>query len=69
MNYEIFLYEKVNRAGVITLNRPRYYNALSSQVGVDLRSALEAVANDAAIAAVIITGGDKFFRQVLIFEK
>jgi enoyl-CoA hydratase len=47
---------------IITVNRPDKLNALNAETVNELRTALEQVAADAAIRAVIITGaGDKSF--------
>ncbi len=46
---------------VLTLSRPEVRNALSRALRSDLRAALEASADDAAVRAVVVTGaGDAF---------
>jgi len=46
---------------LIRLNRPEARNALTSALLEELATALEAIAADDAIGAVVITGGDKVF--------
>ena len=63
MSYRHILFE-VDQAGValITVNRPEKLNALSGEVIVELRTAFEWSANEAAVRAMIVTGaGDKAF--------
>ncbi|OJX81825.1 enoyl-CoA hydratase-related protein [Magnetospirillum sp. 64-120] len=45
----------------LTLNRPESRNALRSQTLAEIASALEAAEADAAIRAVVLTGGPKVF--------
>jgi len=63
MSYRHILFE-VDQAGValITVNRPEKLNALSGEVIVELRTAFEWSASEAAVRAMIVTGaGDKAF--------
>jgi 2-(1,2-epoxy-1,2-dihydrophenyl)acetyl-CoA isomerase len=48
-------------AAVIELNRPESMNAWDVQFGLDLRAAVEAVAADEAVRAVMITGAGRAF--------
>ncbi len=62
MSYETILYEKKDKVGIITLNRPDALNALNSQVFSDLYAVITEVENDNEVNAVIITGsGEKAF--------
>jgi 2-(1,2-epoxy-1,2-dihydrophenyl)acetyl-CoA isomerase len=45
----------------LTLNRPEVYNALTSSVRRELRAELDAVAADASVRAVILTGAGRAF--------
>ena len=45
----------------VTLNRPSARNALTRQVVRSVTAALESVANDAGVRAVVITGGGGHF--------
>ncbi|KIW66517.1 hypothetical protein PV04_05845 [Phialophora macrospora] len=47
--------------GLITLNRPRALNALSSALFVELNDALKKYEEDTDIGAIVITGSDKAF--------
>jgi enoyl-CoA hydratase len=61
VSYENILVEKRNRVGVITLNRPSVRNALNTQLMRELLAALESLAGDNEVGAVVLTGGPKFF--------
>jgi len=45
----------------LTLNRPRQYNALSAALMSELQSALDAIAEDGSVRAVIIEGAGRGF--------
>ena len=49
------------KVAVITLNRPKQLNALSSQLMRELGSALQAFDADTAIGCIIVTGSEKAF--------
>lgn len=49
------------RVGILTVTRPEALNALNSQVLKDLDAAIDAVEEDAAIDAVILTGDGRSF--------
>ncbi|MDX2225325.1 MAG: enoyl-CoA hydratase [Rhodospirillaceae bacterium] len=61
MAYENILVETRGPVGLITLNRPKALNALSSPLIKDLGDALDAFENDASVRAVVLTGSDKAF--------
>ncbi len=62
MEYKTLLYEKADRIGTITLNRPKAMNALNSDVLSDLSGVIDEIAADDDVKVVIITGGnEKFF--------
>ena len=48
-------------AATITLNRPDKLNAWNLQLGVDLRAAVEDIAADQSVRAVLITGAGRAF--------
>jgi 2-(1,2-epoxy-1,2-dihydrophenyl)acetyl-CoA isomerase len=48
-------------AARITLNRPEALNAWNRQLGLDLREAVDAVAADESVRAVLITGAGRAF--------
>lgn len=61
MTYETLNYEKENQLGIITLNRPKQLNALSSQMILELEHVTAEIAQDDDVRMVILTGGDKVF--------
>src|SRR5713101_298459 len=61
MTYETVILERKGAVGIVTLNRPQALNALSAALIRDLGAALDALEDDAAIGAIIITGSDKAF--------
>ena len=62
MTFETLLFEKKSGYAIITLNRPDKLNALNAQLFSDLYQAIEFIADDSEIHAVIITGsGSKAF--------
>lgn len=50
-----------NHVAVLTLNRPKAKNALSSPLFEDLNAELEKADRDDSVRAIVITGGDKVF--------
>jgi len=61
MEYTDILYEVRDRVATITINRPDARNALSHEVVVELRAALQEVKVDPAVRAIVITGAGKIF--------
>lgn len=61
MSYEYVLSERDGPVGVVTINRPRQLNALSSAVLTELADALEAHDRDDAVRVIILTGGPDVF--------
>lgn len=55
------LVESRDRVGLITLNRPKSLNALSTEMMIELGRALAAFEHDDAIGAMVITGNPKAF--------
>jgi enoyl-CoA hydratase len=61
-SYENILVESRDSIAVVTLNRPKALNVLNRALLAELDSALDAIAADSAIRAVILTGsGEKAF--------
>src|SRR5262245_55197141 len=59
---EVLLHERRGPVAIFTINRPEKRNALSVQVRVALLEAIDAVARDRDVRAVILTGaGAKAF--------
>ena len=62
MEYKTIIYEKKDRIGTITLNRPKSMNALNGDVLRELSDVLDVIGTDDEVKVVIITGGnEKFF--------
>lgn len=57
--YETLLHQKTDGVGLITLNRPRSLNALSSQLLAELDGLLTAIETDAGTRVVVITGAPR----------
>jgi len=61
MAYQTLIYDKLDRVGRITLNRPRYRNAQSTVLLKELDRAFEEAAGDDDIKVIILAGaGDHF---------
>jgi enoyl-CoA hydratase len=50
-----------NHVAILTLNRPKAKNALSSPLFEELNAELEKADKDDGVRAIVITGGDKVF--------
>ncbi len=61
MAYENIIAESKGRVGLITLNRPKALNALSSGLIAELGAALDAFEADDEIGAIVLTGSEKAF--------
>lgn len=60
MSFETVLYELTGAVATITMNRPEALNALSLQLSLDLRAAIERAVEDKA-RAVVLTGEGRAF--------
>lgn len=61
MAYETILVERHGKVGVITLNRPKALNALSSVLMDELARGLDELEADDAIGCLVVTGSEKAF--------
>ena len=61
MAYENILVEKKGAVGVITLNRPKVYNALSIALIAEVGQAVSEFEQDAEIGCLLIQGSEKIF--------
>ena len=59
--YETVLCTRRDRVGLVTLNRPKALNALSTQLMAELTDALVALDRDAGIGCIVLTGSDRAF--------
>jgi enoyl-CoA hydratase len=60
MDYQAVLYDKGEGIAVITLNRPKNMNALSSQLFSELDHVLAAIENDDEVKVVILAAFNRF---------
>ena len=61
MAYEYIITETIHKVGLITLNRPKVLNALSSGVMDELGAAIDRFEADGEVGAIVITGNEKAF--------
>src|SRR5690606_14423376 len=61
MKYDLIQLETVDTVATITLNRPEKRNAMSDDMRTEFIDALEYVAADKAIKALVLTGAGKGF--------
>jgi enoyl-CoA hydratase len=61
MTDEVVLYQKENRTGIVTINRPEVRNALNMTVFKSLDKILDQIAADEEVRAVIVTGAGNSF--------
>jgi len=62
MTYENILVERQENHAVITLNRPKVLNALNQALLAELSAAIDELAADADVRAIVLTGaGDRAF--------
>lgn len=60
-DYEFILFEKIEKVGLITLNRPHSLNALCEGIICDLVSVLDRCEADPTIHCIVLMGSDKAF--------
>lgn len=61
MSEQTVLLEDHGPVRLLTLNRPQRLNALNTQMGLELREALAAAADDDKVGALVITGAGRGF--------
>ena len=49
------------RAGIVRFHRPQALNALTDQMLIETRSAMEPWTNDPDVVAIVLTGSDRAF--------
>ena len=61
MEYEHLLYTVSDQTAIVTLNRPKAWNALCGALTTELESAIRRADGDPAVRAIVLTGGPKVF--------
>ena len=61
MAYDHIITETRENVGLITINRPKVLNALSTAVMTEIATAIDNYENDSNIGAIVITGSEKVF--------
>lgn len=61
MEYKNLLYSQEQGLAMITLNRPKAYNALCAELNAELEQLLARLETDKEVKALIVTGGKKVF--------
>ncbi|MFN2118690.1 MAG: enoyl-CoA hydratase-related protein [Candidatus Promineifilaceae bacterium] len=61
MSYNYILVQTEDRVGIVQINRPKAYNALSPELMMELMEVLEAFDRDENIGCIVVTGNDKAF--------
>ena len=59
--FKRIIYEKVDGVAWITLNNPQRYNALDTEMRIELKNALEDAKKDDSVRVVVIRGSGKAF--------
>lgn len=61
MEFKNIILDTSGHVAIITLNRPESMNALTSDMLMELKSALETIESENNIRALVLTGGEKVF--------
>lgn len=61
MTYENVLYEKKDKIGILTLNRPKQLNAVNTQMGREIEDVINKVDHDDDVVVLVITGSGRAF--------
>ena len=61
MEYDTVIAETRENVGIITLNRPKALNAISTQLINELFQCLDSFENNRNIGAIVLTGSEKAF--------
>ena len=61
MELKNIIFNKTNKIATITLNRPKYLNALCNQLIKELNYTLDLISNDEKVHVVILKGSNKAF--------
>ena len=69
MSEELVLVSRSGSVGIITLNRPRALNALSTALLDELHLALATFEADNDVGAIVITGSEKAFAGAYLHSR
>jgi enoyl-CoA hydratase len=61
MEYKDIIFEKSGHVAIITLNRPKALNAVTTGVLIEIGLAMDEIEADENIGALVVTGGEKIF--------
>lgn len=61
IKYNTIICEVRDRVGLITLNRPKQYNALNDELTAELADALDTLEEDGNVGCIVLTGSEKAF--------
>ena len=59
--YQSIIYRKEGAVAVVQINRPQKKNSLNTELRHEMEAVLKEIANDRAIRAVVLTGGEEIF--------
>jgi len=59
--YKNLIHQSANGVSLLQLNRPHKKHALNTELRKELENAMEQIAHDRSIRAVVLTGGSEFF--------
>jgi enoyl-CoA hydratase len=60
--YQSIIYQKEGAVAVVQINRLQKKNSLNTELRHEMEQVLKEIANDRAIRAVVLTGGEEIFR-------
>ena len=63
MSYETILLDRRDGMGILTLNRPKVFNAINDQMIREMKAAIAELHQDWTVGVVIITGAGKAFQS------
>ena len=63
MSWKTILLEKRDQVAVLTLNQPEKRNAMTMEMGLEFKSAIESVKQDREARVLLITGQGDFLQR------
>ena len=61
MDYEMIVYEKKDRIGIVTLNKPEHLNGLAPGMSDELIDVFDRMTNDPEVLVTVLTGAGRAF--------